>query len=86
MDSEKTYGCRNATYKQYSVDDVPLSQERTVAASVLAEYDKNETYQSPSSYSIGQSGRTPQAVLSQEQMLVESSENSLIIRETISIS
>lgn len=61
------------------VDDVPLSQERTVAASVLAEYDKNETYQSPSSYSIGQSGRTPQAVLSQEQMLVESSENSLII-------
>lgn len=61
------------------VDDVPLSQERTVAASVPAEYDKNETYQSPSSYSIGQSGRTPQAILSQEQMLVESSENSLII-------
>ena len=61
------------------VDDVLLSQERTVAASVPAEYDKNETYQSPSSYSIGQSGRTPQAVLSQEQMLVESSENSLII-------
>ena len=61
------------------VDDVPLSQERTVAASVLAEYDKNETYQSPVSYSIGQSGRTPQAILSQEQMLVESSENSLII-------
>ena len=61
------------------VDDVLLSQERTVAASVPAEYDKNETYQSPSSYSIGQSGRTPQAILSQEQMLVESSENSLII-------
>ena len=61
------------------VDDVLLPQERTVAASVPAEYDKNETYQSPSSYSIGQSGRTPQAVLSQEQMLVESSENSLII-------
>ena len=61
------------------VDGVPLSQERTVAASVLAEYDKNETYQSPVSYSIGQSGRTPQAILSQEQMLVESSENSLII-------
>ena len=61
------------------VDDVPLSQERTVAASVPAEYDKNETYQSPGSYSIGQSGRTPQAILSQEQMLVESSENSLII-------
>ncbi len=61
------------------VDDVLLPQERTVAASVLAEYDKNETYQSPVSYSIGQSGRTPQAILSQEQMLVESSENSLII-------
>ena len=61
------------------VDDVPLPQERTVAASVPAEYDKNETYQSPVSYSIGQSGRTPQAILSQEQMLVESSENSLII-------
>lgn len=61
------------------VDDVPLPQERTVAASVPAEYDKNETYQLPSSYSIGQSGRTPQAILSQEQMLVESSENSLII-------
>ena len=61
------------------VDDVPLTQERTVAASVLAEHDKNETYQSPGSYSIGQSGRTPQAILSQEQMLVESSENSLII-------
>ena len=61
------------------VDDVPLSQERTVAASVPAEYDKNETYQSSGSYSIGQSGRTPQAILSQEQMLVESSENSLII-------
>lgn len=61
------------------VDDVPLSQERTVAASVLAEHDKNETYQSPGSYSIGQSGRTQQAILSQEQMLVESSENSLII-------
>lgn len=61
------------------VDDVPLPQERTVAASVPAEYDKNETYQSPGSYSIGQSGRTPQAILSQEQMSVESSENSLII-------
>ena len=61
------------------VDDVLLPQERTVAASVPAEYDKNETYQSPSSYSIGQSGRTPQAILSQEQMSVESSENSLII-------
>ncbi|QJU07902.1 hypothetical protein FBF29_04415 [Candidatus Saccharibacteria bacterium oral taxon 488] len=61
------------------VDDVPLSQERTVAASVPAEYDKNETYQSPDSYSISQSGRTLQAILSQEQMLVESSENSLII-------
>ena len=61
------------------VDDVLLPQERTVAASVPAEYDKNETYQSPSSYSIGQSGRTPQAILSQEQMLVESSESSLII-------
>ena len=63
------------------VDDVPLPQERTVAASVPAEYDKNETYQLPSSYSIGQSGRTPQAVLSQEQMLVESSENSLTIND-----
>jgi len=63
------------------VDDVLLSQERTVAASVPAEYDKNETYQSPSSYSIGQSGRTPQAVLSQEQMLVESSEDSLTIND-----
>jgi hypothetical protein len=61
------------------VDDVLLPQERTVAASVPAEYDKNETYQLPSSYSIGQSGRTPQAILSQEQMLVESSEDSLII-------
>ena len=61
------------------VDDVPPPQERTVAASVPAEYDKNETYQSPGSYSIGQSGRTPQAILSQEQMSVESSENSLII-------
>ena len=61
------------------VDDVLLPQERTVAASVPAEYDKNETYQSSGSYSIGQSGRTPQAILSQEQMLVESSENSLII-------
>lgn len=61
------------------VDDVLLPQERTVVASVPAEYDKNETYQSPSSYSIGQSGRTPQAILSQEQMLVESSESSLII-------
>lgn len=61
------------------VDDVPLPQERTVAASVPAEYDKNETYQSPGSYSISQSGRTPQAILSQEQMSVESSENSLII-------
>ena len=63
------------------VDDVLLSQERTVAASVPAEYDKNETYQSPSSYSIGQSGRTPQAILSQEQMLVESSEDSLTIND-----
>ncbi len=63
------------------VDDVLLSQERTVAASVLAEYDKNETYQLPSSYSIGQSGRTPQAILSQEQMLVESSEDSLTIND-----
>ena len=63
------------------VDDVPLSQERTVAASVPAEYDKNETYQSPGSYSIGQSGRTPQAILSQEQMLVESSEDSLTIND-----
>ena len=61
------------------VDDVLLPQERTVAASVPAEYDKNETYQSPGSYSTGQSGRTPQAILSQEQMLVESSNNSLII-------
>ncbi len=61
------------------VDDVPLTQERTVAASVLAEYDKNETYQLPISYSIGQSGRAPQAILSQEQMLVESSEDSLNI-------
>ena len=61
------------------VDDVPLSQERTVVASVPAEYDKNETYQSPGSYSIGQSGGAPQAILSQEQMSVESSENSLII-------
>lgn len=61
------------------VDDAPLSQGRTVAVSVLAEYDENETYQSPDSYSIDQSGRTPQAILSQEQMLVESSENSLII-------
>ena len=63
------------------VDDVLLPQERTVAASVPAEYDKNETYQSPSSYSIGQSGRTPQAILSQEQMLVESSEDSLTIND-----
>ena len=63
------------------VDDVLLSQERTVAASVLAEHDKNETYQSPSSYSIGQSGRAPQAILSQEQMLVESSEDSLTIND-----
>ena len=61
------------------VDDVPLSQERTVAASVPAEYDKNETYQLPSSYSIDQSGRAPQAILSQEQMIVESSEDSLNI-------
>ena len=61
------------------VDDVPLSQERTVVASVPAEYDKNETYQSSGSYSIGQSGGAPQAILSQEQMSVESSENSLII-------
>ena len=65
------------------VDDVSLSQERTVAASVPAEYDKNETYQSPGSYSIGQSGRTPQAILSQEQMLVESSEDSLIIGDRV---
>ena len=43
------------------VDDVPLPQERTVAASVPAEYDKNETYQLPSSYSIDQSSKTPQA-------------------------
>ena len=63
------------------VDDVLLPQERTVAVSVLAEYDENETYQSPSSYSIGQSGRTPQAILSQEQMLVESSEDSLTIND-----
>lgn len=63
------------------VDDVLLPQERTVAASVPAEYDKNETYQSPSSYSIGQSGGAPQAILSQEQMLVESSEDSLTIND-----
>ena len=63
------------------VDDVLLSQERTVAASVLAEYDKNETYQSSGSYSIGQSGGAPQAILSQEQMLVESSEDSLTIND-----
>ena len=63
------------------VDDVLLPQERTVAASVPAEYDKNETYQSPVSYSIGQSGRAPQAILSQEQMLVESSEDSLTIND-----
>ncbi len=61
------------------VDDVLLSQKRTVAVSVLAEYDKNETYQSPSSYSIGQSGEAPQAISSQEQMSVESSEDSLNI-------
>lgn len=61
------------------VDDVPLTQERTVAASVPAEYDKNETYQLPSSYSIDQSGRAPQAILSQEQMIVESGEDSLNI-------
>ena len=61
------------------VDDVLLPQERTVAASVPAEYDKNETYQLPSSYSIDQSGRAPQAILSQEQMIVESSEDSLNI-------
>ena len=61
------------------VDDAPLSQGRTVAVSVLAEYDENETYQSPGSYSIDQSSKTPQAILSQEQMLVESSESSLII-------
>lgn len=63
------------------VDDVPLSQERTVAASVPAEYDKNETYQSSGSYYIGQSGGAPQAILSQEQMLVESSEDSLTIND-----
>ena len=63
------------------VDDVLLPQERTVAASVPAEYDKNETYQSSGSYSIGQSGRAPQAILSQEQMLVESSEDSLTIND-----
>ena len=63
------------------VDDVPLPQERTVAASVPAEYDKNETYQSPVSYSIGQSGGALQAILSQEQMLVESSEDSLTIND-----
>ena len=63
------------------VDDVLLPQERTVAVSVPAEYDKNETYQLPVSYSIGQSGRAPQAILSQEQMLVESSEDSLIIND-----
>ena len=63
------------------VGSIPLPQERTVAASVPAEYDKNETYQSPGSYSIGQSGRTPQAILSQEQMLVESSEDSLTIND-----
>lgn len=61
------------------VDDVPLTQERTVAASVPAEYDKNETYQLPSSYSIDQSGRASQAILSQEQMIVESGEDSLNI-------
>ena len=63
------------------VDDVPLPQERTVAASVPAEYDKNETYQSSGSYYIGQSGGAPQAILSQEQMLVESSEDSLTIND-----
>ena len=63
------------------VDDVLLSQKRTVAASVPAEYDKNETYQSSGSYSIGQSGGAPQAILSQEQMLVESSEDSLTIND-----
>jgi len=63
------------------VDDAPLSQGRTVAVSVLAEYDENETYQSPDSYSIGQSGGAPQAILSQEQMLVESSEDSLTIND-----
>ena len=63
------------------VDDVLLPQERTVAASVPAEYDKNETYQSSGSYSIGQSGGAPQAILSQEQMLVESSEDSLTIND-----
>ena len=61
------------------VDDVLLSQERTVAASVPAKYDKNETYQLPSSYSIDQSDRAPQAILSQEQMIVESGEDSLNI-------
>ena len=61
------------------VGSIPLPQKRMTTASVLAEYDKNETYQSPGSYSISQSGRTLQAILSQEQMLVESSENSLII-------
>ncbi|RKV93629.1 MAG: hypothetical protein D8G53_12640 [Candidatus Saccharimonas sp.] len=61
------------------VDDVLLPQERTVAASVPAEYDKNETYQLPSSYSIDQSDRAPQAILSQEQMIVESGEDSLNI-------
>lgn len=63
------------------VDDVLLPQERTVAASVPAEYDKNETYQSSGSYSIGQSGGAPQAISSQEQMLVESSEDSLTIND-----
>lgn len=65
------------------VDDAPLSQGRTVAVSVLAEYDENETYQSPDSYSIGQSGGAPQAILSQEQMLVESSEDSLTINDYV---
>ena len=61
------------------VGSIPLPQKRMITASVLAKYDENETYQSPDSYSIGQSGGTPQAVLLQEQILVESSESSLAI-------
>ena len=61
------------------VGSIPLPQKRMTTASVPAKYDENETYQSPDSYSIGQSGGTPQAVLLQEQILVESSESSLAI-------
>ena len=57
------------------VGSIPLHQKRMVPA----KYDENEAYQSPGGYSIGQSGGIPQAVLSQGQTLVESSESPLAI-------